>query len=71
MIPMLKRSLDRGLEINDRVALSLLNGFDWVFKRDQLVQSGRTPFPLNRRLLVGYTCTRALLQAQLSARGCS
>jgi polyhydroxyalkanoate synthase len=46
MIPMLKRSLDRGLEINDRVALALLNGFDWVFKRDQLVQSGRTPFEL-------------------------
>ena len=44
MIPMLKRSLDRGLEINDRLALSLLNGFDWVFNRDELIQSGRTSF---------------------------
>ena len=46
MVPLLKRTLDKGLEINERVAASVSNGFDWVFNREELVQSGRTQFEL-------------------------
>ncbi len=46
MVPLLKRTLDKGLEINERVAASVFNGFDWVFRREELVQSGRTHFEL-------------------------
>ena len=46
MVPLLKRTLDKGLEINERVAASVFNGFDWVFNRDELVKSGQTHFEL-------------------------
>ena len=36
----------RGLALNHRVSTVLGNGFDWVFKRDSLIKSGRTWFEL-------------------------
>ncbi len=44
MNSLLKRLLDRGLELNERAASTALNGFDWLFRRDNLVKSGRTWF---------------------------
>ena len=44
MTPFLTRALDRGLELNERLALSVGNGFDWLFRREELVQSGRTDY---------------------------
>ncbi len=46
MLPLLKRALDKSLEINERIAESVFNGFDWAFHRDDLIQSGRTDFEL-------------------------
>jgi len=37
---------ERGLELNRRVAQVAANGFDWLFRRKQLVKSGRTWFEL-------------------------
>lgn len=39
-------ALDKGLELNQRIAQSAANGIDWVFKRDTLIKSGRTWFEL-------------------------
>lgn len=44
MSTLISRALDRGLEFNERLALSVGNGFDWLFRRDELVQSGRTDY---------------------------
>lgn len=41
-----KRALDQGLALNQRLTQSLGNGFDWLFRRDTLVKSGRTWFEL-------------------------
>ncbi len=41
-----KMALTRGLELNQRLSKSAANGLDWVFKRDTLIQSGRTWFEL-------------------------
>ena len=46
MLPLLKPVLDKGLEINERVAASMFNGFDWMFRREELIKSGRTDFEL-------------------------
>ena len=37
---------ERGLELNQRIAQFAANGFDWLFRRKQLVKSGRTWFEL-------------------------
>jgi poly[(R)-3-hydroxyalkanoate] polymerase subunit PhaC len=36
----------RGLSMNQRASLAAANSIDWVFKRDTLIQSGRTWFEL-------------------------
>ena len=59
MVPLLKRTLDKGLEINERVAASVFNGFDWVFNREELVKSGRTQL---RARAPGRSDGRALLR---------
>lgn len=41
-----KLALDRGMALNRRVAKTAANGADWLFKRDTLIQSGRTWFEL-------------------------
>ncbi len=41
-----KMALDRGLALNRRVARTAANGVDWLFKRDTLIESGRTWFEL-------------------------
>ena len=46
MIELVKRTLDRGLEWNERAAASAVNGFDWLFRRDNLVKSGQTEYEL-------------------------
>lgn len=43
---LLKLGLDQTLAFNQRAAASLVNGTDWLFKRDSLVKSGRTWFEL-------------------------
>lgn len=42
----IRRVLDRALELNERVAGTLGNGFDWLFRRDELVKLGQTWFEL-------------------------
>jgi polyhydroxyalkanoate synthase len=44
MTPLLHKALDVGLELNDRLAAAAANGFDWLFRRDQLVKSGQTDY---------------------------
>lgn len=44
MITPIKQVLDKGLELNDRLAAAANNGFDWVFRREQLVLSGKSDF---------------------------
>ncbi|TDG13539.1 alpha/beta fold hydrolase [Seongchinamella unica] len=39
-------ALDQGLALNQRLAASTANSIDWLFKRDTLIQSGRTWFEL-------------------------
>ena len=46
MTTIISRALDRGLELNERLALAVGNGFDWLFRRDELVQSGRTDYEM-------------------------
>ena len=46
MTTFISRALDRGLELNERLALAAGNGFDWLFRRDELVQSGRTDYEI-------------------------
>jgi len=41
-----KLALGRGMALNRRVAKTAANGADWLFKRDTLIQSGRTWFEL-------------------------
>ena len=40
------RLFDGGLELNRRLARGAANSVDWLFKRDTLIQSGRTWFEL-------------------------
>lgn len=40
----LKRLLDRSVELNERAAGVAVNGFDWMFRRANLVKSGSTWF---------------------------
>lgn len=42
----IKKAMDRGAELNDRAAATVVNGFDWLFRHEQLVKSGQTPFEL-------------------------
>ncbi len=44
MNKVLKRLLDRGVAINERAAGVAVNGFDWMFRRANLVKSGSTWF---------------------------
>ncbi|WP_372780874.1 alpha/beta fold hydrolase [Litorivivens sp.] len=46
MNPLAKRLLDQGLATNQRVAQAAGNGFDWLFRRNNLVKSGHTWFEL-------------------------
>ena len=46
MIRLLQQALDRGLEINERLAAAAANGFDWLFRHEHLVKSGQTEFEL-------------------------
>jgi polyhydroxyalkanoate synthase len=46
MNAVIRRVLDRALELNERVADTIGNGFDWLFRHDDLVKSGRTWFEL-------------------------
>jgi polyhydroxyalkanoate synthase len=39
-------AIQQGLALNRRLARSAANGVDWLFKRDTLIQSGRTWFEL-------------------------
>lgn len=41
-----KFALDQGLALNQRLSESTANSIDWLFKRDTLIQSGRTWFEL-------------------------
>ncbi len=41
-----KKLLSSGLALNQRLSSSAANGVDWLFKRDTLIQSGRTWFEL-------------------------
>jgi polyhydroxyalkanoate synthase len=43
---LLKRALDQALELNERIADTIGNGFDWLFRRDELVKLGQTWFEL-------------------------
>ena len=44
MNTLLKQALHRGLQLNERFAASTVNGFDWLFRRCELVKSGLTWF---------------------------
>lgn len=44
MNPLLRRTLDQALALNERAAAVASNAFDWVFLRETLVKSGLTPF---------------------------
>lgn len=46
MNPLTKRLLDQSLAMNQRVAQAAGNGFDWLFRRNNLVKSGHTWFEL-------------------------
>ena len=46
MNPLAKLAVDRGLALNRRLSRSAANSVDWLFKRDTLIQSGRTWFEL-------------------------
>jgi len=41
-----KLAIDQGLALNQRLARRATNSVDWLFKRDTLIQSGRTWFEL-------------------------
>lgn len=41
-----KLAIEQGLALNRRLAKTAANGADWLFKRDTLIQSGRTWFEL-------------------------
>lgn len=40
----LQRWLDKSSELNERVTASAVNAFDWLFHKESLVQSGKTPY---------------------------
>lgn len=40
----LKRWMDKSSELNERVTASAVNAFDWLFHKESLVQSGKTPY---------------------------
>lgn len=40
----LQRWLDKSAELNERIAASAVNAFDWLFHKESLVQSGKTPY---------------------------
>jgi len=40
----LKRWMDKSSELNERVAASAVNAFDWLFHKESLVKSGKTPY---------------------------
>ena len=42
MIELARRALDKGLQWNERAADAASNGFDWLFRRSELVLSGLT-----------------------------
>jgi hypothetical protein len=73
MLPLFKSFLDKGLEINVRVAVSMFNEVDWVFRREELIQSGpghsgqsRAPRRNDRRnVRAADTCGR---RSRVSAR---
>ena len=44
--PLTEWAVHRGLTLNQRLAATAANGVDWLFKRDTLIQSGRTWFEL-------------------------
>lgn len=46
MNALIRRALDQVLELNERIADTIGNGFDWLFHRDELVKSGLTWFEL-------------------------
>ncbi len=46
MNPLAKRLLDQGLVFNQLAAQAAGNGFDWLFRRNNLVKSGHTWFEL-------------------------
>mgnify|MGYP001171458738 FL=1 len=39
----LKHWMDKSSELNERVAASAVNAFDWLFRKESLVKSGQTP----------------------------
>jgi polyhydroxyalkanoate synthase len=41
-----RQALDQGLALNQRAAAFVANGFEWLFRRRNLVKSGRTWFEL-------------------------
>ena len=46
MNPLQKLTLGNALALNQRLARTAANGVDWLFKRDTLIQSGRTWYEL-------------------------
>jgi poly[(R)-3-hydroxyalkanoate] polymerase subunit PhaC len=46
MNPLARYALDRGLAVNHVLSEGTANAIDWLFKRDTLIQSGRTWFEL-------------------------
>lgn len=44
MLNVIKRTLDTGLEWNERLGTAANNGIDWLFRRERLVLSGLTDF---------------------------
>lgn len=40
----LKRWMDKSSEINERAASAAVNAFDWLFNKESLVKSGKTPY---------------------------
>lgn len=40
----LQRWMDKSSELNERVTASAINAFDWLFRKESLVQSGKTPY---------------------------
>ena len=53
----LKHWMDKSSELNERVAASAVNAFDWLFRKESLVKSGQTPHtvgvPPSRKELEG------------------
>ena len=46
MTSLTELAIEQGLALNRRLAKTAANGADWLFKRDTLIQSGRTWFEL-------------------------